>query len=116
VEPIPEPVRKSPGPERQFQPTPDQEERIRHYWQGDFKRDEALKIIASIMGRKIHVAQLNRHIGKRRPDRKLKKMASPPDVSGWALVDASSAFNGRTSVASWPDVSGLTSPKSDVSS
>lgn len=57
--------RLKPGRKPDFDPTPDQEARCRHWWQGPFRRSDALREIAAIMGRKISDDQLNRRIGLR---------------------------------------------------
>ena len=57
--------RLKPGRKPGFDPTPDQQARCRHWWQGPFRRSDALREIAAIMGRDISSDQLNRRIGLR---------------------------------------------------
>ena len=59
------PAPLKPGPAPSFVPTHEQERRIRHYWHGPFKRSEAVRQAADIMGQRVSVASLNRHLGPR---------------------------------------------------
>ncbi len=65
IVPPPAPQRLKPGRKRRFNPTPDQEARCRHWWQGPFRRSDALREIAAIMGQEVSPDQLNRWIGLR---------------------------------------------------
>jgi len=62
-------AKRPPGPKPDFAPTPEQRRRARHYWQGPWQRQEALRQIEKIMGMPVSDNQLNRHIGPRRPNR-----------------------------------------------
>lgn len=57
--------RLKPGRKPGFDPTPDQVERCRHWWQGPFRRADALREIEHIMGRPVSPDQLNRRVGLR---------------------------------------------------
>lgn len=58
-------TRLRPGRKPGFDPTPEQLKRCRHWWQGPFRRADALREIAQIMGRPVSPDQLNRRVGLR---------------------------------------------------
>lgn len=62
---VEKPAPLKPGPAPDFAPDYAQERRIRHYWHGPFKRSEAIRQAADIMGRPVTAASLNRHLGPR---------------------------------------------------
>lgn len=57
--------RLKPGRKSGFNPTPEEAERCRHWWQGPFRRADALREIEQIMGRPVSPDQLNRRVGLR---------------------------------------------------
>ena len=68
---IAKPAPLKPGPAPSFVPTRQQELRIRHYWHGPFKRSEAVRQAGEIMGGRVSVSSLNRHLGPRSKPRPL---------------------------------------------
>ncbi len=59
----PTPIRGRQSP--RFDPSPEQERRIRHYWHGPFKASEALRQASDIMGFPVTRNHLNRRLGAR---------------------------------------------------
>ena len=60
-----DPTPRKPGPAPAF-PRTDEERRVgAHYWQGPYKRADAIRMIEERIGRPVTAAQLNRHIGPR---------------------------------------------------
>lgn len=69
------PTPRKPGPAPTFPRTQEEERIARHWWQGPFRRADALREIEQRIGRRLTSAQLNKHIGPRggSPDRQTVK-------------------------------------------